>query len=79
MFYFVIKCKALCLYAVQEESYTVQKSCFKNIPNAKLHFGLKISIRQFNTLMAASDWNCVVKRLKTDVRIICSRILHVCG
>lgn len=79
MFYFIIKYKALYSYAVKDESCIVPKPCFKTISNAKLSSGLKVSIRQFYTLLTASGWSCGVKGLKTDVRIICSRILYVCG
>lgn len=60
-------------------SCIVPKPCFKNFSNAKVSLGLKVSIRQFYTLLTASGWNCGVKGLKTGVRIICSRILYVCG
>lgn len=79
MFYFIIKYKGLYSYTVKDESCIVPKPCFKNISNAKLSSGLKVYIRQFYTFLTASGWNCGVKGLKTDVRIICSRILYVCG
>jgi len=63
----------------KREVFIVQKSCFKNISNAKILSDVKMSIRQFYTLLTTSHWNCGLKRLKKDVRIICSRILYVCG